>query len=360
MKRLHIRLIMKYVFYQNILSMHQSACLRKLADHPGMEVTLVVAEETETGRDRQGWQQPDFGECCIILSPDEQKLQELTSLHDAVHVFTGMCAFPMVERAFKMSCAIPGMRRMVYSEPWRADGWRGKLRWLYYRWLAWKYSGKVEAFLLTGKLGVESYVRAGFPREKCHEWGYFTESPNMTPVPELPLEHSVPRLIFIGTWDVRKNILALVSALKSISLSFECLLLGDGYLRPQVNAEIGGDSRFHLIGNVPNTQIGGWLSACDVLVLPSLFDGWGAVVNEALMCGTRALVSDRCGAASLIASPKHGAVFPLRNMKDALESQILQGIQPEEDRCHVRQWAEANISGKVAAIRFLEICGEML
>ena len=45
-------------------------------------------------------------------------------------------------------------------------------------------------------------------------------------------------------------------------------------------------------------------------------------------------------------------------MKEALEAQILQGIQSEEARCRVQQWAEANISGKAAANRFLAICSE--
>lgn len=347
---------MHYVFYQNILSMHQSAFLRELAEHQGSDVTLVVADKAERGRAKQGWRQPDFGKCRIVLSPDEHSLREVLSLRDAVHVFTGMCAFPMVKRAFKMSCSIPGIRRMVYSEPWRADGWRGKLRWLYYRWQAWKYTSKVEAFLLTGKLGVDSYVQAGFPREKCYEWGYFTERPNMTSIPELPCEHSVPRLIFIGTWDVRKNILAMIYALKNISLPFECLLLGDGFLRPRVEAEVDDDSRFRLVGNVPNTQIGGWLSACDVLVLPSVFDGWGAVVNEALMCGTRALVSDRCGAASLIVSPQQGAVFELSRITEALSTQLSIGCQPISARREVRDWALANITGESAARRFMDIC----
>ena len=349
---------MRFIFYQNILSMHQSAFLRALADCADMDVCLVVADEAELGRDKQGWLRPDFGKCRIIMSPNEQELQDLVVQRDAVHIFTGMCAFPMVERAFKLSCSISGFRRMVFSEPWRVDGWRGKLRWLYYNWLACRYASKVEAFLLTGKLGVESYVKAGFPREKCHEWGYFTEMPDMTRVSSLPLEHKIPRLIFIGTWDVRKNILGFVKALKSISQQFECLLLGDGVLRQQVELEVGTDGRFKLIGNVPNTQIGAWLSACDVLVLPSIFDGWGAVVNEALMCGTRALVSDRCGAASLIVSSKHGAVFSLSQMSEALQEQLKIGIQIPTARSEVQAWADANISGRAAAQRFMKICGK--
>ena len=348
---------MRFIFYQNILSMHQSAFLRSLAEIDGNEITLVVATKAEEGREKQGWREPDFGKCEVVVAPSEQRLFSFVETRDAVHVFTGMCAFPMVERAFRHSCGIAGLRHMVFSEPWRADGWRGFLRCFRYRWLAWKFADKVEAFLLTGKLGVESYVRAGFPHEKCHEWGYYTEMPDMTSVKELSVEHEIPRLIFIGTWDARKNIVGLVKALKEIVQPFECLLLGDGYLRPQVEELTENDKRFRLVGNVPNTQIGGWLSACDVLVLPSIFDGWGAVVNEALMCGTRALVADTCGAASLIVSPQHGAVFSLKEMNNALERQLSFGIQTSDARELVIHWAERNISGKAAAKRFMEICG---
>ncbi len=347
---------MRFVFYQNILSMHQSAFLRALAETNGNKVTLVVAQKEEFGRGKQGWLQADFGKCEIVIAPSENKLFSLTEARDAIHVFTGLRSFPMVVHAFKHSCRKEGLRRMVYSEPWRADGWRGFFRYLRYRWLALQYADKVEAFLLTGRLGVESYVKAGFPKAKCHEWGYYTEIPDTTAVADVPVEHGIPRLIFIGTWDIRKNVLGLIQSLKKIALPFECLLLGDGILRPQVEVLTTGDSRFRLVGNVSNSQIGGWLSACDVLVLPSIFDGWGAVVNEALMCGTRALVSDCCGAASLIMSPEHGAVFSLSKMKAALERQISYGIQANDARKSLRQWAISHISGKIAAKLFLEIC----
>ena len=225
-----------------------------------------------------------------------------------------------------------------------------------YRYLSWKYSNKISALLLTGKMGVESFVRAGFPREKCHEWGYYTEVPDMTAT-TIPLgEYTVPRFIFIGTWDYRKNILGLICALKHITLPYECVLVGDGILRQQVEREIRQDKRFRYIGNVPNRQIGGIISCCDVLVLPSVFDGWGAVVNEALMCGTRALVSVKCGAASLITSAKQGAVFNLADIEGALIQEIRKGIQLDQDRNELRDWAIAQLSGRSAANRFMDIC----
>lgn len=349
---------MHFIFYQNILSMHQSAFLRTLSETDGNSVTLIVEDKEEFGRGKQGWQEPDFGKCTIIIAPSDEQLFSFVDIKDAIHVFTGMYAFPMVERAFKHSCKTSGLRRMVFSEPWRSDGWRGYLRVFRYRWLAWEYADKVEAFLLTGRLGVESYIRAGFPKEKCHEWGYYTEMPDITSSSPLPVEHVIPRLIFIGTWDVRKNVLGMINVLKELSIPFECFLLGDGSLRPQVEAAVGDDKRFQLIGNVPNKQIGGWLSACDILVLPSIFDGWGAVVNEALMCGTRALVSERCGAASLIISSAHGEVFTFDTMKSAFESQLKHGVQSMSAREELHQWAKQNISGEAVVHRFLKICGK--
>lgn len=320
---------------------------------------LVVSAEEEVGRRQQGWQQGDFGACEVVVSPSSERLFSLVETSDAIHVFTGLCAFSMVEQAFKHSCACGGLRRFIYSEPWRGDGWRGFLRKWHYRYLAWKFADKVEALLLTGKLGVESYVRAGFPRHKCHEWGYFTEQPDTTSHVVLPQEHVCPRLIFIGTWDERKNILGLIGSLKPQAAEFECYVLGDGYLRPKVEACTAGDKRFKLIGNVPNTQIGAWLSACDILVLPSIFDGWGAVVNEALMCGTRALVSETCGAASLIVSPHHGAVFKHSQLAEALEQQLSMGCQTDSARTVLRAWAAKTLSGAAAARRLVHLCEEI-
>lgn len=38
----------------------------------------------------------------------------------------------------------------------------------------------------------------------------------------------------------------------------------------------------------------------DILILPSLHDGWGAVVNEAITMGLYIITSDKCGAKALI------------------------------------------------------------
>ena len=66
-----------------------------------------------------------------------------------------------------------------------------------------------------------------------------------------------------------------------------------------------------------NEQVRQELLKSDVLILPSKFDGWGCVVNEALQCGLRVIVSDACGAHSLIQENHDlGEVFESENWAD--------------------------------------------
>ncbi len=52
------------------------------------------------------------------------------------------------------------------------------------------------------------------------------------------------------------------------------------------------------------------LALADVLVLPSVSEPWGLVVNEAMVCGMPVLVSDRCGCANdLVRDGQNGFLF---------------------------------------------------
>ena len=57
--------------------------------------------------------------------------------------------------------------------------------------------------------------------------------------------------------------------------------------------------------------------SCDVLVLPSTEEVWGLVVNEALYCGLKVVVSDVCGCADdLVKIGENGYVFKSANISD--------------------------------------------
>jgi glycosyltransferase involved in cell wall biosynthesis len=68
-------------------------------------------------------------------------------------------------------------------------------------------------------------------------------------------------------------------------------------------------SNVRLRGPIPFGQSQSVIAQYDALILPSLHDGWGVVVNEAVLQGVPALVSDRVGAQDLVRASGAGAIF---------------------------------------------------
>ncbi len=89
---------------------------------------------------------------------------------------------------------------------------------------------------------------------------------------------------------------------------------GEGPLREQVEAEaaeMGVSSRIKLLGFVNQSGLPAVYTAADLLVLPSEYEAFGVVVNEAMLCGCVVAASANVGAArDLIAPGKTGFLFP--------------------------------------------------
>ena len=96
---------------------------------------------------------------------------------------------------------------------------------------------------------------------------------------------------------------------------------GAGPLRHVIKSDaqsLGVDGRVRFIGFANQTQLPEIYRAADLLVLPSEYEPFGLVVNEAMVCGCPVVVSDRVGSRDdLVAPGKTGFVFPVGNV-DAL------------------------------------------
>jgi glycosyltransferase involved in cell wall biosynthesis len=65
---------------------------------------------------------------------------------------------------------------------------------------------------------------------------------------------------------------------------------------------------FH--GALPQEQLARAMRDSSVLVLPSLEEGFGLVVPQALNCGCPCIVSDRVGARDYVRHRENGSIFP--------------------------------------------------
>lgn len=343
------------VFWQNMVSIHQSALMRALATKH--EVTLVVEQLCEQARVDSGWIIPDIGNTRIVVAPTDAEIHELLALdNDCVHIFTGMRAFPMVTKAFKQA-----VRRKLfvglYMEPFDPTGWKGKIRKIVYQLLALRYRHNVSFVLATGKTGLQCYRSSGFSDLQVFEWGYFTEHPAHYKIKDARFDKTI--LLFIGQLISRKSILPFIQTFKELPNSSSCELhiIGDGVQKNELIAAIDGHSNIKYLGNVPNKEISKHLQSCDLMVLPSIHDGWGAVVNEALQSGCRVLCSTACGAASLLDGEIRGSTFDWNtpdDLSDKLQYWVNKGKLTSNTRDNIQNWAKQNISGESAA-NYLEI-----
>ena len=125
--------------------------------------------------------------------------------------------------------------------------------------------------------------------------------------------------IYIGRLIGIKNLPTLLDAfaqarqLASAAPAWGLVLLGDGADRP---ALLGQGTRLGLADVVsiqapmPWYRVPELMALSNVLVLPSLSEPWGLVVNEAMVCGLPVLVSNQCGCVpDLVDDGQTGFVF---------------------------------------------------
>jgi glycosyltransferase involved in cell wall biosynthesis len=156
----------------------------------------------------------------------------------------------------------------------------------------------------------------------------------------------------------------LLRAFAKAKLSNALLIFaGEGPLRGQLEsraAPLGVASRIRFLGFVNQTQLPAIYTAGDVMVLPSSYDAFGVVVNEAMLCGCPVAVSDRVGAGrDLVEQERTGFVFPCGDI-DALAAVLRQAANeraklPEMGRAaraRMDSWSpRENIDATMAAVR---------
>jgi glycosyltransferase involved in cell wall biosynthesis len=125
--------------------------------------------------------------------------------------------------------------------------------------------------------------------------------------------------IFVGRLIAFKNLPAFLTAFAEAQKQspnadkWGIILLGDGPEREPLAKQIQQLSLTDAVKLLPGRpwfQVPDVLALSDVLVLPSLSEPWGLVVNEAMTCGLPVIVSNRCGCAhDLVHQGENGFVF---------------------------------------------------
>jgi glycosyltransferase involved in cell wall biosynthesis len=353
----------RIIFWQPFASPHQEAFLEAVAEQFPGEVILGVESDLPPERIAQGWRKPEHKRVRVVDISNPENHAALASHRgpDSLHVFTGFFSHPLVWAGFhklKSSQA----RLAIYSEapeqPWHT-GWLKRLRG---RWLAVRHAKRFAFVLAIGGIGCEFFERIGFPEEKIVPFGYYLAVP---PLPTEPARSHdrVFRFISAGQLIHRKGIDLLIKACEVLpQTGWHLDIYGDGPQRRRLEhqaARLALSERVSFHGMVSNDAVQRAIAAADCAVLPSRFDGWGMLVNEALAVGTPVICTRGCGSATVIAGDAAlGCVVTHENalaLNAALES-MLQAAARRPSREGVLARASERISANVAAQRFCRAC----
>jgi len=165
----------------------------------------------------------------------------------------------------------------------------------------------------------------------------------------LPVDAKV--IVSVGTLIERKGFHRVIELLPRLLQRFPRLYFvvvgGSGpegdysaNLRAQVN-QLGLQEHVRFIGPRSSAELSGPLSAADLFVLASSYEGWANVLLEAMACGQPVVATDVGGNAQVVCDPALGRIVPFGDatgLAAALEEVLLL----EWDRERIRAYAEAN------------------
>ncbi len=350
---------MNIIFWQNIPSFHQSATIRALASIHGCEVTLAYQNDLSTEFQNGGWFMPDFGKTRLFRPANNDDILNLISSfgNNAVHIFSGI-RFPMVRQAFLAAVKTESqIGLLAEAADWR--GLKGLARLFIYRAESLRFRSRIDFIFAIGQLGVDWYSRCGFPTTKIYPYIYVVEKPTSVIYP--PPTNKAVRLIFVGQCIRRKGLDLLITALiEHQSKDWHLDIVGNGSESDnlmRLSKKQGLSEKITFNGALRNDVAREMIAQSDCLILPSRWDGWGAVVNEALMQGVPVICSDACGAADLLGNSERGEVFKagsIPDLKRVLGSWICKGKKTQESTKSIKTWARS-IEGVTVAGYLLDV-----
>ena len=229
-----------------------------------------------------------------------------------------------------------------------------KPKWLY--WIKRLLLGMglfriTSGFLCAGSSNLDLYAYYLVPDHKlipfAYSWGYDTLL-DLAPAfiqhrgkfrQELGIPIDSHVFMYCGRLSQEKNPGQLLEAYRRLESPKKSLLfVGDGDQRPKLEEYVATHNveSVHFLGFQDRKALPKFFSIADALVLPSLRETWGMVVNEAMCFSLPILVSNQVGSGKdLVIEGFNGYKFPEGNLEGLTDCLQLIMERPEQERAQM-------------------------
>ncbi|MEX0750866.1 MAG: glycosyltransferase family 4 protein [Dehalococcoidia bacterium] len=159
-----------------------------------------------------------------------------------------------------------------------------------------------------------------------------------------PEERRPGTVLFVGNAeDYNKGIVHLLRAMALLPPGANAHLYlvggpaGEQRVAPDEIARLGIADRATIVGRVSDEELAGWYRRAQVLVSPSLYEGFGLPAAEAMACGTPVIASDAGALPEVVAHLETGVIVPAASA--AALAEAIGALLADPERC--RRMGEA-------------------
>lgn len=308
-------------FWQPVLTDHAIFTFKAAAESLGIPAKCISDRAELDIRREQGW----HGATQILpieILPACEWRRTIDDIicgdPDDIHIFASPFEKSRINYALNLACR---KRRRVFlsSEPYSPgafgylddrfpfrDWLKSKIRPLLYRTRGLKYASRIHGVFAISSLAVKQFARFGIKPDKIYTFGYFIPH---TKLPKQKISQRTDQVLktaFVGSLIKRKGLSTAIEAFRHLDSSVATLDIfgpGDQTSFGQVPANVT------FRGRIPFGEAQNVLREYDLLVVPSMHDGWAVVVNEAIMAGIPVIASCETGSSSMIDRWRCGATF---------------------------------------------------
>ena len=134
-----------------------------------------------------------------------------------------------------------------------------------------------------------------------------------------------PYFLFVGTLEPRKNLARVIEAWREVRRTADVDLLLAGRRRADFPA-IPEEPGMRILGEVPDAELPGLYSNALACLYPSLYEGFGLPVLEAMQCGAFVIASRDPAIAEVSGGPACGAVLRVDAVDAAALAEAMRAV----------------------------------
>ena len=181
-----------------------------------------------------------------------------------------------------------------------------------------------DKIFVPSKYAAQTFVDRGIAADKIIVNGMGVDF-EMFQAPSSRSLDRMPRIVFAGGVGIRKGVPWLLKAFKRLSSKAELHLIGpvspdyEKMLRREIGANV------FVRGALPGHDLSSEYGRGDIFCLPSLEEGYGMVIPQAMACGLPVVTTNVVGAADLLQHAHNGLIVSPADstaLSDALERLI--------------------------------------